>query len=62
VAIDPDGTNPPVVSYVPAAASCNATASMVTLSGLAHGTHFVTIKAQDPGGKKSFAHVVVDVQ
>jgi hypothetical protein len=32
------------------------------LTGLASGTHFLTIKAQDAGGKKTFAHFVVDVQ
>lgn len=62
VAIDPDGFNPPTVSCVPASAGCTTAGSVVTLSGLAPGAHFLTIKAQDPGGKKAFAHVVVDVK
>jgi hypothetical protein len=32
------------------------------LTGLASGSHFFTIKAEDSGGKKTFAHFVVDVQ
>jgi hypothetical protein len=34
----------------------------VVLTGLTPGTHFYTIKAQDGGGKKRFAHFVVDAQ
>jgi len=61
IASDPDGENPPTVSCVPTSLTCTAAGSMVTLSGLAPGTHFITLKAQDPGGKKAFVHVVVDV-
>jgi hypothetical protein len=32
------------------------------LTGLASGAQFFTIKAEDSGGKKAFAHFVVDVQ
>lgn len=61
VATDPDGQQPPIVSCVPVSANCAVSGSILTLSGLAPGSHFITIKAQDPGGKKSFVHVVVDV-
>lgn len=60
-AADPDGPAP-TVSCVPVSASCSIQGSNVALSGLASGTHFFTIKAQDAGGKKTFAHFVVDVQ
>lgn len=59
-ASDADGPTP-TVSCVPTSGSCAIVGSTAVLSGLAAGTHFVTIKAQDAGGKKAFAHVVVDV-
>jgi hypothetical protein len=52
----------PAVSCVPASANCAIQGWNVVLTGLATGTHFITIKAQDAGGKKAFAHFVVDVQ
>lgn len=61
VANDPDGPAP-VVSCVPASANCSILGSTVVLTGLSPGSHFFTIKAQDAGGKKVFAHFVVDVQ
>jgi hypothetical protein len=60
-AADPDGTAP-TVSCVPTSANCSIIGQHVALTGLASGTHFFTIKAQDAGGKKTFAHFVVDVQ
>jgi len=60
-AADPDGPAP-AVSSVPASANCSIQGTNVVLTGLAPGTHFFTIKAQDAGGKKAFAHFVVDVQ
>jgi hypothetical protein len=50
------------VSCVPASANCAIQGWNVVLTGMASGTHFFTIKAQDSGGKKVFAHFVVDVQ
>jgi hypothetical protein len=50
------------VSCVPASANCAIQGGNVVLTGMASGTHFFTIKAQDAGGKKVFAHFVVDVQ
>jgi len=61
VAADADGPAP-TVSCVPASPNCSIQGSSVALSGLSLGTHFFTIKAQDAGGKKTFAHFVVDVQ
>lgn len=58
-ATDPDGAAPQV-SCVPASSGCSVTGNTVTVSGLATGSHFFTIKAQDTGGKKAFAHFVVD--
>jgi hypothetical protein len=60
-AADADGTTP-TVSCVPTSANCSIAGTNVVLTGLATGTHFFTIKAQDSGGKKTFAHFVVDVQ
>ena len=60
-AADADGPMP-TVSCVPASANCAIQGWNVVLTGLASGTHFFTIKAQDAGGKKVFAHFVVDVQ
>ena len=40
----------------------SGTLDYAVLTGMASGTHFFTIKAQDYGGKKVFAHFVVDVQ
>ena len=61
IADDPDGTTP-VVSCVPASANCSISGGSVILAGLASGTHFFTVKAEDAGGKKAFAHFVIDVQ
>ena len=61
VAADANGTSP-TVSCVPASANCSVSPGSVSVSGLAPGTHFFTLKAQDAGGKKAFAHFVVDVQ
>jgi hypothetical protein len=60
-AADVDGPMP-TVSCVPASANCAIQGWNVVLTGMASGTHFFTIKAQDFGGKKVFAHFVVDVQ
>jgi len=60
-AADPDGSKP-VVSCVPASANCSIVGTNVVLKGLPLGANFITIKAQDAGGKKDFAHFVVDVQ
>jgi hypothetical protein len=60
-AADPDGP-PPAVSCVPASPSCAISGGAVVVEGLAPGTHFFTVKAEDAGGKKAFAHFVVDVQ
>jgi hypothetical protein len=59
-AADADGPWP-AVSCVPASANCAIQGWNVVLTGMASGTHFFTIKAQDSGGKKVFAHFVVDV-
>ena len=61
LATDPDGA-PPTVSCVPASANCSISGQNVVLTGLASGVHFFTVKAQDSGGKKTFAHFVVEVQ
>ncbi len=58
---DADGPVP-AVSCVPASANCAIQGGNVVLTGLASGSHFFTIKAEDSGGKKTFAHFVVDVQ
>jgi hypothetical protein len=58
---DADGPVP-AVSCVPASANCAIQGWNVVLTGMASGTHFFTIKAQDFVGKKVFAHFVVDVQ
>ena len=60
-AADVDGPMP-TVSCVPVSANCAIQGWNVVLTGMASGTHFFTIKAQDAGGKKVFAHFVVDVQ
>ena len=60
-AADADGPTP-VVSCVPASANCAIQGGNAVLTGLPTGTHFFTIKAEDAGGKKVFAHFVVDVQ
>lgn len=62
VAVDPDGQQAPAVTCVPASANCAVVGTSVVLTGLAPGSHFFTIKAQDPGGKRTFAHFVVDVK
>ena len=56
------GSPAPVVSCVPASANCSISGTNVDLTGVAPGTWFFTIKAQDAGGKKAFAHFVVEVQ
>jgi hypothetical protein len=58
---DADGPMP-TVSCVPTSANCAIQGWNVVLTGMASGKHFFTIKAQDAGGKKVFAHFVVDVQ
>ena len=60
-AADADGPTP-TVSCVPASANCAIQGGNAVLTGLPTGTHFFTIKAEDAGGKKAFAHFVVDVQ
>jgi len=60
VAADANGTSP-TVSCVPASSNCSVSPGSVNVSGLAQGTHFFTFKAEDAGGKKAFAHFVVDV-
>jgi hypothetical protein len=60
VTADPDGTAP-AVSVLPASLGAVVGSGHVTLAGLAPGTHFLTIKAEDAMGKKAFAHAVVDV-
>ena len=60
IATDPDGVAP-VVTCVPASVNCTVANSAVRLTNLPKGTNFFTIKAQDGGGKRSFAHFVVDV-
>jgi len=57
---DPDGTAP-AVSLVPGIANASVGRGSVTFSGLASGTHFFTLKAEDAFGKKAFVHFVVDV-
>ena len=59
-AADADGPAP-TVSCVPVAANCSVSGNRVALSGLSSGARFFTIKAQDAGGKKTFAHFVIDV-
>ena len=59
-ASDPDGPAP-TVSCVPNTANCTVQGKNVVLTGLPRGANFVTIKAQDSGGKKAFAHFVVEV-
>jgi hypothetical protein len=61
VAADGNATIP-VVSCVPVSPNCAIQPGNVVLTGLPSGTHFFTIKAQDAGGKKVFAHFVIDVQ
>lgn len=48
------------VSCVPNSANCAISGSNVSITGLTAGTYFFTIKAEDSGGKKVFAHFVVD--
>lgn len=60
-AVDPDGPSP-MVSCVPVSPNCLVEGNNVVLTGLPSGSNFITIKAQDTGGKKAFAHFVVDVQ
>jgi hypothetical protein len=61
VAADPGGSTP-AVSCVPASANCAVTSKNIVVTGLASGTYFFTVKAQNAGGKKAFAHFVIDVQ
>jgi hypothetical protein len=60
-AADPDGAVP-TVSCVPVSANCSISGKNVVIKGLPSGVHFFTIKAEDSGGKKAFAHFVVEVQ
>jgi hypothetical protein len=57
---DPDGPSP-AVSCVPSSANCSIVDNNVVVQGLPNGAHFFTIKAEDAGQKKVFAHFVVDV-
>lgn len=50
------------VSCTPNSANCSVSDNSVNFTGLLPGTHFFTIKAQDPRGKKAFAHFVIDVE
>lgn len=59
-ASDPDGPLP-AVSLVPSSANATIGSNSVSFQGLAAGTHFFTLKAQDAAGKKAFTHFVVDV-
>jgi hypothetical protein len=60
-AADADGAAP-TVACVPASSNCSISGKNVVLRGVSSGTHFITIKAQDAGGKKAFATFVVDVK
>jgi len=60
-ASDADGPTP-IVSCVPVSANCQITGNNINLSGLGLGAHFLSVKAQDSAGKKSFEHFVIDVQ
>jgi hypothetical protein len=60
-AADADGPAP-AVSCVPVSVNCSVVGASVVLTGLGAGSNFITIKAQDASGKKTFAHFVVDVQ
>ena len=51
----------PVVSVVPASTCASVSGGQVQFSGLPDGVHFFTVKAQTPAGKKTFAHLVVEV-
>ncbi|MCC6932312.1 MAG: hypothetical protein IT292_03550 [Deltaproteobacteria bacterium] len=59
-ATDDDG-DAPTVSCLPTSSNCAIVGNAVELSNLSSGAHFFTIKAEDSGGKKAFAHFVVDV-
>ncbi|MBI3716729.1 MAG: hypothetical protein HY255_12120 [Betaproteobacteria bacterium] len=59
-AVDADGPAP-AVSFVGSAPNAVIGGGNIVLHGLASGTYFFTVKAQDAGGKKAFAHFVVDV-
>ena len=60
-AIDPDGAAPTVTCVQPDA-PCTVANGAISVSGLSSGAHFFTVKAQDAGGKRVYAHFVVDVQ
>lgn len=60
-ASDPDGTTPSV-SLVQGSNCAGVVGSSVQLSNLPDGVFFFTLKAEDGGGKKTFAHFVVEVQ
>ncbi len=59
-ATDPDGPVP-AVSFIGSSPSATIAGGNISLQGLSAGSHFFTVKAQDAGGKKAFAHFVVDV-
>ena len=59
-ASDPDGPAPSV-SLLPASANGTIANNQVSFQGLALGSHFFTLKAQDALGKKAFTHFVIDV-
>jgi hypothetical protein len=51
----------PVVTVVPASSCASISGGSVQFTGLPDGVHFFTLKAQTPAGKKTFAHLVVEV-
>jgi hypothetical protein len=59
-AADADGAAP-TVSLVPSWPHATTGSGTLVLQGLAAGTHFFTLKAEDALGKKAFTHFVVDV-
>ena len=58
---DPEGAIL-AVSLVPASNHGAVVGNTVQFSGLPNGVHFFTLKAVDAGGKKAFAHVIIEVQ
>lgn len=57
---DADGAKP-ALSMVPSAVNCSISGSTINFTGLGAGSHFYTVRALDIGGKRSFAHFVIDV-
>lgn len=56
-----DTAGSPAVTLVPASTHATVGSSVVHFTGLPDGVHFLTLKAQDAGGKKTYAHFVVEV-